>query len=116
MRAKDLHKKKMLEYWSDPGNDFLNRQDMAKYLGIVPKTLYQHFTPAELTVIETQAETARRGRYNRERSEIITTLYKKGKAGDIPAAREFLDRTEGKVTDKVESKVNAKMVITWQES
>jgi hypothetical protein len=101
MKAKTRHKKRMLEYWSNPANVFISRTEMReKILHLSSPTFYQHFPPDELTQIENEAATARRERYARERSEVVQAMYNEGKNGNVSAAKEFLDRTEGKVPDK----------------
>ncbi len=106
MTAKERHKKKMVEYWANPGNDFVNRKTMAQVLGISLKTFYLHFTPEEMTAIECKAEKVRRTKYARERNALVMALYREGKGGNVSAAKEFLDRTEGKVADKVQGDLN----------
>ena len=41
---------------------------------------------------------------------LATALVEKGKAGDVKAISEIMDRTEGKPTQKIEADVNAKGV------
>ncbi|MCG8643425.1 MAG: hypothetical protein MI862_27100 [Desulfobacterales bacterium] len=145
MKAKDRHKKKMLEYWGDPENDFVNRGTMHKeVLKISGKTFYGHFTPAELLEIESEASKLRRERSGKQRANVLGALYKRAVGyshpdvhisvyqGDViitditkhyppdpVSAREFLDRTEGKVAEKVDHTIDSKsgvLVIPGQIS
>ena len=103
MRAKIKHKRAMIKYWSDPANEFICRFAMHKnVLKISAPTFYKYFTPEEITEIENEAANERRKKYARERSKVIDAMYKEGKSGNVSAAKEFLDRTEGKITDKID--------------
>ena len=115
MTAKERHRKLMLEHWGDPANTFCSRIDMHNnVLRITQATFYAHFTPLEITEIENEAAIERRKKYARERSNIIDTLYKEGKAGNVQAIKEFLDRVEGKVVEKSETKNEHRIVGTWK--
>lgn len=127
MSVKDVHKLKLLEFLGNPENDFPYRCRMGKILGVTKKTLYQHFTPTELSEIEAEAVQMRKDASSRQRMMVLESLYKRAIGFSHPetkinvidgeivktmvtkvyppdraAAQEFLDRTEGKVIDKTE--------------
>lgn len=128
MKAKEKHKINLLKYLGDPEKDFPVRSKYPEFLSISRNTMYVHFTPDELCKIESEAVELRKQRSGRQRANILTALYEKsigyvfpeetkikinekGKTSvieitkrlppDKAAAQEFLDRTEGKVPDKV---------------
>lgn len=106
--AKDRNRAKLLKYLSDPENDFIPRQDYStqilKYKK--PNQIYQTLPPEELTEIEAEAMESRKAASARQRSILYSKLYEEGKAGNVTAIKEFLDRTEGKVKEKHEHDVN----------
>jgi len=103
LTAKDKHKMKMLKYWGDPENDFINRSRMHKeILGITGFTFYKHFTPDEISEIEYDAVELRKKASSPQRARLYKALYKEAKTGNVKAIKEFLDRVEGKVKEKVE--------------
>jgi hypothetical protein len=112
MTAKERHRKKMLEFWGNPENDFVNRVTMhTEVLGLTAQTFYRHFTPFEIQDIENEAYDTRKKNSTRQRGEVIQALYEEGKTGNVPAAKEFLDRTEGKVPDKLDANHNISQTI-----
>lgn len=103
MSAKEKHKKRMLDFWGNPENDFITRIAMhTDVLKISGPTFYAHFTPAEIQEIENEAFEERKKNSTKIRSEIYKALAAEAKKGNVKAAQEFLNRTEGKVTDKQE--------------
>lgn len=103
MTAKEKHKQRMLEYWGNPENDFITRQEMyLTVLRVTRTTFYKHFPSAELFHVEAEASALRRVRSARQRTNVLAALYSKAKEGDVPAVREFLDRTEGTVAQRME--------------
>lgn len=107
MAAKDKHKKKMLEYWGDPENDFINRITMhTDVLKISGPCFYKHFTPSEVQDIEFEAFELRKKHSTKDRARIYKALLRDGLAGDVAASKEYLNRTEGKVVDKKEVKMD----------
>ena len=89
--------------------------------------MYKHFSPAELSTIESEAVDIRKASCSRQRANVLEALYNRamgcshdetrvnvvdGKLEetvitrhyppDRAAAQEFLDRTEGKVIEKKE--------------
>ena len=102
MAAKELHKKRLLAYLEDWDNPFPNRTEMAKILGVKLVTLYYHFTPAEINEILNEGLELRKKNSAIPRAKIYESMQKVGSEGVVPAQKEFLDRTEGKVVDKHE--------------
>lgn len=94
----------MVQYISDPDNIFPTRSVLAvTVLGYKHTvTLYKLFSPDELTEIETEGLELRKKRTARQRADVYDALFKEAASGNIQAIKEFLDRTEGKVKDKVE--------------
>ena len=133
MVNKERYKIKLLKSLGDPEKDFPRRIDYPNIIDISKKTLYKHFTPLELSEIENEAVEIRKKSCARQRSEVLKALHKRAIGfshhetkffcyeGDIikeetekiyppdrAAAQEFLDRTEGKVLEKKEVKVDGK--------
>lgn len=104
LTAKDKARIKLLDYLGDPENDFLPRIRLSTdILGYkTEQYIHQLFTSSELNEIEAEAFELRKKNSVRERSELYKSLYMHGKKGNVQAAKEFLERTEGKVTDKQE--------------
>lgn len=124
--AKLAAKRKLMEHLSDPEKDFPRRIRFGEVCGWKNRNnIYRHFTPEELTEIETEALEERKKRCTRKRSNILDALYKRatgyshedvhissymGNAivtpivkhypPDRQAAQEYLDRTEGKVMER----------------
>jgi len=119
MTAKDKHRLKMVLYWGNPNNEFIDRQTMfTDVLKIKSASFYQHFSVEELFEIEGEAAQMRRDRSARQRTNVLKSLYKTAiDDSSVPAAKEFLDRTEGKVTDKheVTGKDGEPIVIVVEE-
>jgi hypothetical protein len=102
MKAKDKHKAKLIKYMSDWGNPFPNRTQMANVLGLKLTTLNFHFSTDEQNAILNEGLEARKKNSAIPRSEIYEAMQKAGKDGVVPAQKEFLDRTEGKVVERHE--------------
>lgn len=103
--AKEFHKVKLLEFLSNPENDFPFRNKYGGILGISQTVLYRHFSPDDLQVIEYTAVETRKKAFSKDRVDIYRALINYAKSGNaqaVQAAKEFLDRTEGKVTEKIE--------------
>jgi hypothetical protein len=111
VNARERHKRKLLDYLGNPENDFPARQEYATILGIVVGTLYRHFSPADMQEIENEAYEIRKKNSTRQRSVVLAALYKGATTGNVPAAKEFLDRTEGKVPDKVDMNMTGDLDI-----
>lgn len=103
MLAKDRHKINLLKYLGDWENNFPKRIEMHGILGIKRATLRKHFTADDLAEIESEGLALRKKHSAVPRAEIYSSMLDEAKDGNIPAQKEFLDRTEGKVTDKLEA-------------
>jgi hypothetical protein len=66
------------------------------------QVIYRIFKPQELSDIEAEALANRMRRRSRNRAILYDTLVLLGQSGNVQAIKEYLDRTEGKVTDKIE--------------
>jgi len=102
MTAKEIHKRRLLEYLSDWNHSFPNRICMAEILGIKLVTLKFHFSGAELAEIENEGLELRKQRSGIPRSKIYDSMQKEAEGGNVSAQKEFLDRTEGKVMDRLQ--------------
>ena len=117
-RAKDIAKEKLLNYLSNPENEFMTRLRLSnEVLGYKnPNQLNAMFTAAEIQEIEDEALVLRKKRSARQRGNVLDAMYQKAVRGDVSAMKEYLDRTEGKVTDKldVNADVKADVDMKWQ--
>ena len=104
MSKKIANTEKLLNYLSDPDNEFLSRGQLSvDVLGYKQtQTIYKRFTLEELIKIEEEAQEERKRRTARPRAEVYTALLKLAKEGNVIAIKEYLDRTEGKVVTKLE--------------
>ena len=118
MTAKEKHRAKMISFWGDPENEFISRRNMfTDILKIKGPTFYHHFSPLELCEIESEAEQLRRDRSARQRSEVMQALHTCAtESGNVSAAKEFLDRTEGKVPDQANIDLTVSKTIVVRRS
>lgn len=100
--AKDRHRTNLLAYLSEWGNKFPDRKGMAKICGITRATLTGHFSPDELNQILADGLELRKKHSAVQRSEVYDAMHKCALDGSVQAQEKFLERTEGKVTDKIE--------------
>jgi len=101
--AKDRHRQNLLSYLSVWENEWPKNQiGMAKVLGIKPDTLRFHFTPAEINEIYSDGLELRKKNSFRQRKSVYDSMLKEAENGNTTAQNNFLDRTEGKITDKHE--------------
>lgn len=103
MTKKERHRLKIVEYIGNWDNDFPSRTKMAVVCGVKKDTLRKHFTLDEYAEIENTGLELRK----RNAAKVRAQIYDKMKEiaildGNTIAMKEFLDRTEGKVTDKRE--------------
>ena len=103
-KAKTKHTRHILEYISDPENEFPTRTAMAtEILNFSDQSyLYKIFSSQELTDIEEKGMEERKKRSSPQRAQVYNALLKAAKNGNTQAIKEFLDRTEGKVKEKME--------------
>lgn len=99
--AKEKNREAILNYLSDPKNDFIARRYYSQtILNYVNETqVYQTLSPQELTQIESEAMENRKAMSAPQRFKLYEKLYDLGKEGNVTAIKEFLDRTEGKVME-----------------
>ncbi|OEU63370.1 MAG: hypothetical protein BA867_08690 [Desulfobacterales bacterium S5133MH16] len=102
MKAKKKHRIQLLKYLASWDNDFPNKAEMAKVLGLKQRTLYFHFTPAELDDILSEGLDLRKKNSAVPRAEVYKAMLRAARKGVVPAQKEFLDRTEGKVAERHE--------------
>ncbi len=127
MKAKDRHRIRLIAMLGNPELDFPRRGAYPEMLGVSKNTLYHHFTPSDLQEIEDEAVKIRRASCCRQRENVMDALYKRAVGYSHPdthvatwngevilteiekhyppdrgAGQEYLDRTEGKVKDKLE--------------
>lgn len=102
MATQDVHRANLIKYLSDWDNDFPRRVKFGDILGVKEATLWRIFTGAELDEIENEALEIRKINAARPRQEAYKALIAQFNKGNVPAIKEFLERTEGKVVDKHE--------------
>ncbi len=104
MTKGEKNKRLLIDYLSDPENKFLSRAALAvTVLGYShAQSLYDTLTPSELDELEIEAFEIRKKRCARQRSEVYFSLHREAKKGNVAAAKEWLDRVEGKVKEKIQ--------------
>jgi len=101
--AKERHKQRLIEYLADWSNPFPTaKQDLALIIKLKTNSLYFHFTPAELNEILFEGIELRKRHSAIPRAEVYASMRAAAKDGNVPAQKEFLDRTEGKVLDRLQ--------------
>lgn len=130
---KKRYRETLLSYLSNPEMPFPIRSQYGDIIGRTKKTVYDHFTPDELSEIEKEAYKNRKDSCVRQRSNVLKALYDRAIGyhhaethvsvyeGDViltplikryppdkAAAQEFLDRVEGKVVEKSEIDMTVK--------
>lgn len=87
-KNKDLHRLTLIEYLSNPDNEFHNRTHLStRVLGFTQgSVIYQVFTPTELTEIEDEALEARRLRYASKLAKIDDAVLRRAASTDGTAA------------------------------
>ncbi len=84
---KQIRRKLILDYLSDPDNEWLNRTGIAQLLGVSRQRMYEIFTPVELVKIEADARLVRRRGYMKDLVEVDKKMLLKAKGGDTKAAK-----------------------------
>jgi len=101
--AKERHRVNLLRYFSEWENVWPKNQiEMAAIVGITRDTLRFHFSPAELNEVCSEGLELRKKNSFRQRQSVYNSMLAEAEAGNTTAQKEFLDRTEGKITDKVQ--------------
>lgn len=95
--SKERHASNLLEYLSNPENEFLSRREYAKkVLGYKrPHSIYGTFSPDELYDIEQQALDKRRKKYASQLAKIDGALFQRALDGDPQAIKLCYQRFEG---------------------
>ncbi len=103
MKAKHRHRKKLVEYLSDPNNDWIKRQEYhSKVLGLRGNNgqLYNYFSSQDLDKIEKEALELRRKRYSSVLSSIDKALISQALQGSVQAIKLCYQRFEGWKTSR----------------
>lgn len=97
VKKKEKHRAKLLEYLSDPNNDFPTREIMSKQiLGFKHRQQINHaFTPDELHEIEQEALQIRRRKYASIIAKVDNALMERAQQGDPQAIKLVYQRFEG---------------------
>ena len=87
-KNKETHRLTLIEYLSNPDNEFLNRAGLAIIaLGFSsPCVLYHIFTPTELTEIEAEALEIRRTMYGAKLAQVDQAVLKRAASDEGTAA------------------------------
>jgi hypothetical protein len=95
------NKAKILAFLTDFDNDWPKRSEYSlKILGYKSvNQIYRTLSPQDITAIEAEALEIIKANSTPQRKELYKSLFKEGKAGNVTAIKEFLDRTEGKVKE-----------------
>jgi hypothetical protein len=86
---------KIIDVLSDSDQVFPSRDELAKKIGTTRATIYRHYTPAELCVLEKLALEERRKRYANKIAKIDESLMGRALDGDVPAIKLVYQRLEG---------------------
>ncbi len=102
--AKERHTETLLSFMGNPDNKFPSRSEMAmeilKYNDV--SAMYKIFATVDLSEIENEALELRKKYSAGNRAKVYDALIKAAGEGNVQAIKEYLDRTEGKTTDKQE--------------
>ena len=87
-KNKEMHRSTLLEYLSNPDNEYLNRAGLATVvLGFTsPCVLYHIFTPLELKEIEAEALELRRTMYGAKLAKVDQAVLKRAASDEGTAA------------------------------
>lgn len=114
LSAKERNTHRMLQYLSDPNNQFITRiQMVTQVLGYKnASAIYNNFTPDELHEIEREALDIRRRKYASHLAEVDMALLKAAKEGNPAAAKLVYQRFEGwSEKTRVESNETKPLVV-----
>ena len=101
--AKESHKNNLLAYlaiWDNPWPKSM--KDVGEALGVHPNTIRKHFKVGEIDKIKNEGLELRKQNSSDQRASVYDAMLKEAKKGNTTAQNSFLDRTEGKISDKVE--------------
>lgn len=103
IKAKDKHRQNLLAYLAVWENKWpKNAIEMGAIIGVKQETLRYHFNPAEITEIYSDALALRKKNSFKQRKSVYDSMLKEAIAGNTTAQNNFLDRTEGKINDKLQ--------------
>jgi hypothetical protein len=115
--TKEKNIAKLFKYLSDIDNEWPPRCEYSETILDYKSTnqIYKSMSPEDITKVENDALDSIKAQSCRQRKEIYHTLYKEGKGGDVSAAKEYLDRTEGKVPTQVNANMSGNLTIELVE-
>ena len=91
-----MHRTNLLESLANPDTVFPPRQEYSELMGLAhPSSVYQIFTPGQLTEIEKEALALRRSKYSGLISKVDRGLMARAAKGDSAAAKLVFQRFEG---------------------
>lgn len=101
---REMHRQHIVEYLSDPDNEWLSRTDIALNVCNYKQAhaIYRIFTPTELDELEREALEIRKKRSAGRRAKVYDAMYNSALGGDVQAQKAYLDRMEGPITNKTE--------------
>jgi len=103
MTARERHRQNLLAYlgvWENPWPKTI--KGLAKIVGIKEETLRFHFSRVEINAIYSDSLELRKKNSFAQRKSVYDSMLCEAEDGNVAAQNAFLDRTEGKVTDKVQ--------------
>lgn len=119
MKAKERHRRKLLEYLANPDNEFPTRTQMASICGLKRNTLYIHFSPEDFADLEAEALELRRKKYSSLLARADSALMKEAEKGNIAAIKLAYQRFDG-FTEKMQHDVNPKgkgtLLMRWAKN
>ena len=115
INKKEKNRQLILAYLGNPENTWVNREKLStqvlKYSN--GSTIYVHFSPAELSILENEALILRRSRYAPALSKVDRGILREGAKGNPGSAKlcyqRFEDWTEKK---KVEGRITFESVLS----
>ena len=101
--AKIRHRQKIILFLSDWENEWpKGAKGLAKICEVNPETIYYHFTSTEIREIYNEGLEERKKNSSGQRKRVYDSMLLTALEGNTSAQNSFLDRTEGKVTEKIE--------------
>ena len=101
--AKDRHRQNLLSYLAVWENVWPKTvAGLAEIVDVKPETIRFHFSPAEIQGIYSDGLELRKKNSFQQRKSVYDSMLKEAENGNTTAQNNFLDRTEGKITDKHE--------------
>jgi len=91
---------KYLSNWDNPWPT--TDEAMGKIVGITRQGIQKHFKPAEIAALRCEGLELRKQNSSAPRAAIYDSMAAMAVKGNTTAQKEFLDRTEGKITEKIQ--------------